>query len=81
MTDDELDRLDGLARAATPGPWKASIEGRDHFSGSHVILTGGEDIEMTGASLADHDFVAAARQAVPALIAEVRALRARLAAR
>lgn len=27
MTDDELDRLDALAQAATPGPWNADDDG------------------------------------------------------
>jgi hypothetical protein len=49
--------------AATRGPWKAYIEGRDHESGSSFIMTGeranrGEDIELSGATVADYDFIA-----------------------
>jgi hypothetical protein len=59
------------------------MEGRDHTSGSSFIMTGpqgsrGEDIELTGATDEDHDFIAEARQDVPRLIAEVRRLRAAL---
>ena len=66
--------------AATPGPWKAYIEGRDHQSGSSFIMTGegstrGEDIELTGATHADYDFIAHARQDVPRLLAEIARLR------
>jgi ABC-type nitrate/sulfonate/bicarbonate transport system substrate-binding protein len=48
------------------------VEGRDHESGDHFISTGGEDIYLTGATLADQDFIAAARQDIPALIAAIR---------
>lgn len=54
--------------------------GRDFLGGSNFIQTGqgadrGEDIEMTGATVADQDFMAAARQDLPRLIAEVGRLR------
>lgn len=54
--------------------------GSDFLGGSNFIQTGqgadrGEDIEMTGATVADQDFMAAARQDLPRLIAEVRRLR------
>lgn len=53
------------------------IEGRDHDSGSNFIMTKGEDIELTGATHADQDFVAAVRNALPSLLAEVRKARGR----
>ena len=59
---------------ATPGPWKSSVEGRDHSSGDSFIMTGGDDIYLTGASVDDQDFIANARQDIPMLIAEVRRL-------
>ena len=59
----------------TPGPWKAFIEGRDHTSGSSFIRTSGDDIELSGATTNDQDFIAAARQDVPALIGEIIRLR------
>ncbi len=75
ITEEELDRLEKLCDAATKGPWTSYIEGRDCESGSHFIMTAGDDIELSGATIADYDFIAAARQAVPRLIAEIRALR------
>ena len=60
---------------ATPGPWKSFIEGRDHTSGSNFIRTAGEDIELTGATADDQDFIAEARQNVPDLIDEILRLR------
>ena len=41
----------------------------------------GEDIELSGATVADQDFIAHARQDVPRLIAEVRRLQRQLAGR
>lgn len=56
------------------------IEGRDHTSGSSFIMTGpadarGEDIELSGATNEDQDFIAHAREDVPRLLAEVKRLR------
>lgn len=79
LTDSELMRIQRLCDAATAGPWKAYIEGRDHESGSSFIQTSGDDIELCGATDADYDFIASARQDVPRLLEEVRALREQLA--
>ncbi len=80
MTIQELDEIRCRCGAATPGPWKAFVEGRDHESGSSFIMTGeganrGEDIELSGARPADYDFIAHARQDVPRLLAEIARLR------
>ena len=75
LTDEELQRMRQRCAAATPGPWKSYIEGRDHTSGSSFIMTSGEDIELTGATDADQDFIAHARQDLPQLLAEVQRLR------
>jgi hypothetical protein len=75
LTDEELDELERLCNAATPGPWQSFVEGRDHSSGSSFVRTAGEDIEFLGATSADQDFIASARQAVPRLLREIRALR------
>lgn len=83
MTEEELVELGKLSDRATKGPWKSYIEGRDHVSGSDFIMTGNEndtespDIELMGATKEDQDFIAAARNAVPALILEIRRLRAK----
>lgn len=62
------------------------IEGRDHASGSSFIMTGppgarGEDIELSGATADDQDFIAHARQDVPRLLEEIRRMRGLLGAR
>jgi len=72
---DELTEIRNRSEQATPGPWKSYIEGRDCQSGSSFIMTGGEDIYLSGASLADQDFIASARQDIPRLIAEIERLR------
>jgi hypothetical protein len=53
------------------------IEGRDHASGNNFIMTGpanarGDDIELSGATTDDQEFIAQARQDVPRLLEEVR---------
>lgn len=80
MTEDELKEIEMRCSRATKGPWESFVEGRNHFSGSNFIRTGGlddasPDIELTGASVDDQDFIAHARHDVPALVAEVRRLR------
>lgn len=80
MTESDLDLIAERCDAATRGPWQAFVEGRDHESGSSFIGTSGHDIELSGASEEDYDFIANAKQDVPRLIEEVRRLRAQLAA-
>ena len=83
LTDEELQAIKDRCAAATRGPWRSYIEGRDHTSGSDFIMTGegsdrGEDIELSSATKADQDFIAHARQDVPRLLAEVERLRRQL---
>ena len=80
ITEEELIQMEHRANSAQAGPWKAYIEGRDHESGSSFIMTGtgdqrGEDSEMNGATIADYDFIANARQDITRLIDEIRKLR------
>jgi len=80
ITEEELMQIEQRANSAQAGPWKAYIEGRDHESGSDFIMTGtddqrGEDIELIGATNADYDFIAHARQDIPRLITEIRELK------
>jgi hypothetical protein len=77
MTDEELARLEARLRDASPGPWISFVEGRDHDSGSSFIQTSASDIELSGATAADQDFIAHARQDLPRLLIEIRRLRAR----
>jgi hypothetical protein len=86
MTKQDLETIKNRYQSTTIAPWIASIEGRDHESGSHFIMTGipkgeniwqekrGEDLEIIGATIADIDFIANARQDVPALIEEIERL-------
>jgi hypothetical protein len=76
ITDDRLAEIQERSNAATPGPWRSFVEGRDHDSGSSFIQTSGDDIEFVGATEADQDFMAHARQDIPELIAEIARLKA-----
>lgn len=80
MTDEELAAIEARCQRASPGPWTSMVEGRDHTSGSSFIMVGEgaarrDDIELTGATTDDHDFIAQARQDIPRLLAEIRRLR------
>lgn len=84
--------LNGVAANASPAPWEASIEGRDHNTGGDSFIWIGDhenDLQMyivqsspiLGPGIhnspdADIDFIANARQNVPALVSEIRRLRA-----
>lgn len=70
-----LVELESLWKLTTKGPWKSWIEDRDHLSGESFIMTGGDDIYLTGASDSDQDFIALAHELVPVLIAELRELK------
>ena len=80
ISEQELKGIQARCEASTPGPWKSYIEGRDHTSGSDFIMTGseknrGEDIELSGATKSDQDFIASAKQDIPLLISEIRRLK------
>lgn len=80
LTDEELQEMQRRCESASCSPWKSYVEGRDHSSGSDFIMTGegeqrGEDIELTGATVADQDFIANARQDIPRLINEIKRLK------
>jgi hypothetical protein len=86
LTEEDLKAIEKRLQATTPGPWLSMVEGRDHCGGSSFILTGsldhrGPDIELSGATGADQDFIASCRQDVPRLVTEVRRLRRLLAER
>jgi hypothetical protein len=75
VTLEQLRQIAARCDAATPGPWQSFVEGRDHTSGDSFIRTSGDDIYLSGTSVADQDFVASARQDIPALVAEIARLR------
>ncbi len=78
LSSDAIAEIECRCERATPGPWKSYIEGRDHDSGDSFIMTGQADIYLIGASPDDQDFIAHARQDLPALLAEVRRLKSLL---
>lgn len=83
VTLEELAEIEVRCRRASAAPWRSMVEGRDHTSGSSFIMTGptdarGPDIELSGCTTDDQDFVAHAREDVPRLIAEIRRLRSLL---
>lgn len=71
ITDEQLAEWEALAEGATEGPWHVddvlgwSIDGA---SGQYVA-------EVSGRHDPNAEFIAASREAVPALVAEVRRLR------
>jgi hypothetical protein len=80
LTSEELEGIRRRCNAAAPGPWRSFVEGRDHTSGDSFIMTGvgdarGNDIELFGATTADQDFIAYARQDIPRLLDEIERLR------
>ena len=75
VSDNDIVEIKKRCEQATPGPWKSYVEGRDHTSGDNFIMTAAEDIYLTGATVADQDFIAHARQDLPILVAEVERLR------
>jgi hypothetical protein len=86
ITKEELQIIKNRYEATSIAPWVAFIEGRNQESGSSFIMTGipkgediwqtkrGEDLEISGATSADLDFIANARQDIPVLIAEIERL-------
>jgi hypothetical protein len=71
LTDTEIEEIKTRHRLATPGPWTSFIESRDQFSGSDFIRTPVDDLYVTGATAADLDFIAHARQDIPKLVEEL----------
>jgi hypothetical protein len=82
MTDEELARIEALANAATPGKWQANAM---HWGQADVTTPDAAgDIGINGVrhsrivdltTFQNAFFIAAARDAVPALVAEVKRLR------
>ena len=92
ITDDVLDQMLARAEASLRSPWQSFVEGRDHFGVDCFIRTGGlddaspdmyvtlsywDDNPVKPATADVLDFIAAAREDVPRLVAEVRRLRGR----
>lgn len=76
MTEQELADIEALANAATLGPWEAG-DPYDQRT-TEPLAVYGMGMEVADTQLVrDATFIAASRAAVPALVAEVRRLRAR----
>jgi len=84
LDDETLKRLERLSDRADPPPWRAMVEGRDHFPGDDFILVGAdddrrEDIYVSRdsgpADSATLDLITDARNYLPLLVAEVQRLR------
>ena len=80
LSPKKLEEIKKRCDAASPGPWKSYIEGRDHEAGSNFIMVGKgrgrkDDIELVGAKIEDQDFIANARQDIPLLIEEIERLK------
>lgn len=80
MTDEELTRLEALANSATAGPWRYEEDVDPCViteSGQYVAQTSYDQQSVSRGDRdyhADAHFIAASRDAVPALVAEVRRL-------
>lgn len=80
LDESELEAIIQRCNKASSGPWVSYVEGRDHESGSNFIMTGsvgnrGDDIELSGATIEDQDFIANARQDIPRLLDEIKILK------
>ncbi|WP_252728594.1 hypothetical protein [Acinetobacter sp. Ac_3412] len=75
LSRESLEQILDNCSKTTKGPWISYVEGRDHESGSNFIMTGDDDIELTGATIADQDFIANAKQDIPKLVVEIFRLR------
>lgn len=83
VADEELRELDDLLRQVKAGPWVAFIESKQPIGGPSMVWVGDEDfgpdmyicLEDKVAPDADIEFIAAAREAVPLLMSEIRYMR------
>jgi hypothetical protein len=81
ITSEQLQHWRALAEAATPGPWEGESVWSDDSDSYYVAVADGRGLLDTYISISDADaaFIAAARTAVPALLAEVERLQAVIA--
>lgn len=82
MTKEELDALEELANAATPGPWESSgvaVWGKNNVWVGDLNFEASRQESLVAPRVSnDANFVAAAREAIPKLIAKVRSLEAEI---
>jgi hypothetical protein len=79
LTEDDLKAIEKRANAASPGPWEAKRFGPCNCGEcpEHVNVFAGSH-QWPNINPPEAEFIAAAREDVPALIAEIRRLRAEL---
>jgi len=79
LTNEYLIEVKKRVDAATPSPWTSFVEGRDFFGGESITRLSMDDaiddLYLQGASIADQDFIAHARQDVPLLLEEIERLK------
>lgn len=79
LTSDYLMEVQKRVEAATPGPWTSFIEGRDHLGGESIIRMSMDDsiddLFLNGASIADREFIAHAREDIPLLLRDIERLK------
>lgn len=68
----DIEALEALSDAATRGPWIA--DGWEIYTENRDWVAESCDIDNESQAIANGSFIAAARSAIPALIAEVRRL-------
>jgi len=82
LSNQYLDEVRKRCERTTPEPWISFVESRDFTSGDSVIGRGPnrseEDLYLTGATVADQDFIAHAREDIPILLGEIDRLRSLL---
>ncbi len=69
-----LEAIERRHRAASPGPWKSWVEGREFDGGSSVLETGSEPPIELGTRPATQDFIAHAWGDIVRLVEEIRRL-------
>lgn len=78
LTETELAEIQSRCQSATPGPWTAFVEGRDHLGGDSIVRTQGGDIYLGRVDSRDADFIAHAREDVTKLLCEIDRLKSLL---
>jgi hypothetical protein len=83
ISEKEIQEIELRVDQSQNGPWKAYIQGRDHDSNSSFIMTGSKEkprvnICLAGATIADIDFIANAKQDIPRLIKEIKELQSQI---
>ena len=75
ISNQELKDIKNRLENTSKGTWQAFVEDRDFESGSSFIKTEGDDIELIGATEADYDFIAHAKEDISKLLDEIERLR------